>query len=206
MDARGLAAAGEEPDPVDFEPWHELQDWLEGGPCDAVVPYGPELASLMPPTAVRLRRDFIAVLTLVRAHALLHRATRELDGQGRVEATLADYEAVRELVGPLIAAGVSSSVKPETRQTVEAIRALGGKRSDNLLGEPATVMNDEVARHLGLDKSSASRRIGDAIDQGYIVNLESYRGRPARLVLGDPLPDDVPILPTAQAVRAGHAG
>ena len=33
----------------------------------------------MPPVAVRLRRDFGAVLGLIRAHALLHQATRGRD-------------------------------------------------------------------------------------------------------------------------------
>jgi hypothetical protein len=34
-----------------------------------------------------------------------------------------------------------------------------------------------------------------ARDGGYLVNLEERRGRPARLVLGEPLPEEVAILP-----------
>jgi hypothetical protein len=51
-----------------------------------------------------------------------------------------------------------------------------------------------------LDKSSTSRRVNDAIAQGYIVNLEPLRGRPSRLVLGEPLPDDAPVLPARQVL------
>ena len=40
-----------------------------------------------------------------------------------------------------------------------------------------------------------------AIDRGYIKNLEDRRGRPARLVLGDPLPDDVEILPSVERLH-----
>jgi hypothetical protein len=53
-----------------------------------VIPYAERLAELMHPTAVRLRRDFKAVLTLIRAHALLHQATRCKDSAGQIVATL----------------------------------------------------------------------------------------------------------------------
>jgi hypothetical protein len=48
---------------------------------------------------------------------------------------------------------------------------------------------------LGIDKSSASRRIKVAVEKGYLVNTEKQRGRPARIVLGDPLPENLTILP-----------
>ena len=53
-------------------------------------------------------------------------------------------------------------------------------------------------------KSSASRRAKDAIKRGYLNNLEDKRGRPARLVLGDPLPDDVEVLPTPENLKAKY--
>ena len=63
---------------VDFADWQKLQHWLEDGPCTAEVPYAATLADKIPPIAVRLRRDFGTVLALVRAHALLHRGTRDV--------------------------------------------------------------------------------------------------------------------------------
>ena len=69
----------------------------------------------MPPLAVRLRRDFKTVLMLIRAHALLHQATRLRDESGRVVATLDDYRAVRTLVADLVAQGIDATVKPEVR-------------------------------------------------------------------------------------------
>jgi hypothetical protein len=53
--------------------------------------------------AVRLRRDFSVILSLIRAHALLHQATRERDGEGGVIASIEDYARVRELVADLVA-------------------------------------------------------------------------------------------------------
>jgi hypothetical protein len=37
--------------------------------------------------------------------------------------------------------------------------------------------------------------VKDVADRGYLVNLETRRGRPARIVLGDPMPDMVKLLP-----------
>lgn len=39
------------------------------------------------------------------------------------------------------------------------------------------------------------------MDRGYVKNLEERKGRPARLVLGDPLPDDIEILPTVERLH-----
>jgi hypothetical protein len=48
---------------------------------------------------------------------------------------------------------------------------------------------------LGLDQSAGHRRVAKAIAEGYLRNEEDRKGRAARLVVGDPLPDDVELLP-----------
>jgi hypothetical protein len=63
----------------------------------------------------------------------------------------------------------------------------------------------ELARALKLDKSAASRRVGSATDRGYLKNLEERRGRAARLVPGDPLPNDLEILPAPDALTDASA-
>jgi hypothetical protein len=170
--------------------WHELQRWLAGGPCDVAVPFGWALAELTPPQAVRLRRDFGAVLTLIRAHALLHRASRELTADGAIVATLEDYGAVRELVEELIASGVGATVPQTMRETVTAVAdLLEGK------GKDETVSVTQIARALDLDKGPTSRRVKAATERGYLVNHEDKQGRPAKITLGATLPEDTPILP-----------
>jgi len=42
----------------------------------------------------------------------------------------------------------------------------------------------------------------DAADRGYLVNLETPRGRPARIVLGDPMPEMVKLLPEPAELAA----
>ena len=78
-----LADLEEEDDlTVDFERWHRLQRWLADSENRVVIPYVRRLAELMPDGAPRLRRDFISVLCLTRASAILHQATRERDERG----------------------------------------------------------------------------------------------------------------------------
>lgn len=171
---------------VDHEPWHELQAWLKDGAHQVVIPFAERLAEAVPPVAIRQRRDFGALLALIRAHALLHRATRDRDERGRIVATVDDYAEVRELVAESFAAGVEATVPAAVRETVGAVRDLAGDDG---------VQARLVAERLGVDKSNASRRLRVAADGGYVRNLEDRRGHPARWVPGDPLPDDVEVLP-----------
>ena len=57
------------------------------------------------------------------------------------------------------------------------------------------------AHALGLDKSAAARRIATAVQLGYLRNLEDRKGRPARLILGEPLPESVSILPSCEVLH-----
>jgi hypothetical protein len=148
----------------------------------------------VPPVAVRLRRDFRTVLTLIRAHALLHQASRRKDDLGRIIATIQDYAAVRDLVADLVAAGVEATVRPEVRETVEAVTYLIAKGEDE-------VRQSELRDRLRLDKSAISRRVAEALASGYLRNLEERKGRPARLVLGDPLPQEIELLPRPERLH-----
>jgi MarR family len=180
-----------------FEPWHALQVWLESAEHRVWIPYARKLAELIPPVAVRLRRDFGALLNLIRAHALLYKASRVRDAEGRIVATIEeDYAAVRELVADLVSEGIEVTVPKTVRETVEAVKRL---REDSS-GEPVTVT--DLARELRLDRSAVSRRVRNAKDRGYLRDLEENVRKPSRLVLGDDLPEDLQILPTPEDVRA----
>src|SRR5215217_5518713 len=194
-----MAALAEEAREVarDLGSWHALQVWLESAEHRVSIPYAGKLAELIPPVAVRLRRDFEALLNLVRAHAILHQASRERDGKGRVVATIEDYAAVRELVADLVSEGIEATVPDTVRETVDAVRVLRGGSK----GGPVTVA--ELARMLKLDRSAVSRRVRNAKDRGYLRDLKENPRRPSRLVLGDDLPADVRILPEPEEVRAG---
>jgi hypothetical protein len=182
---------------LDLTNWHALQIWLESAEHRIRIPYARKLAELIPPVAVRLRRDFGALLNLIRAHALLHQATRERDAHGRIVATIEDYTAVRELVADLVSEGIEATVPKTVRETVEAVKRL----RENTKGEPVTVA--ELARELKLDRSAVSRRVRNAKDRGYLRDLEENPRKPSRLIPGDDLPDDLQILPTPEDVCVG---
>jgi hypothetical protein len=180
---------------VDLAEWVELQGWLAAADDNRVtIPYARALAGLVPPVAVRLRRDFGAVLSLIRAHAVLHKHTRHRDPDGRIVANLDDYEVVADLVAPLVAQGVGSVVSPVTRETVATVENLSAHH-------PGGVTARAVAERLGIDKSNAGRRLGVAAADGWIVNLEDRRGRSGRWVIGDRLPPDRDVLPGCDRLR-----
>jgi hypothetical protein len=184
-----LAIASQVNRDIDLSEWHTLQHWLADGERRVTVPYAVKLAELIPPKAVRLRRDFGAVLCLVRAHALLHRATRDTDDQGRVVATAEDYAAVRGLVNDLVTEGIGATVRPVTRETVGKVAELAEANGNRHISIA------QLAAALEMDKSAVSRRVRVALEAGYLRNEEDKRGRPYKLVVGDPLPEDIVILP-----------
>jgi hypothetical protein len=95
---------------ADLSRWRSLQTWVAASNCAVVIPYAPALAEVVPPVAIRLRRDFKMILTLIRAHTLLHQASRRKDADGRLIAEIADFAAVRELVADLVAEGADATI------------------------------------------------------------------------------------------------
>jgi hypothetical protein len=88
------------------------------------------------------------------------------------------------------------------RETVEAVReclAAGGS-GKTAEGAPAVSLT-ALARDLKLDKNSVHHRVKKATAPGYLANLETRRGKPAQIVLADPLPEEGEILPLPAALE-----
>ena len=66
-------------------------------------------------------------------------------------------------------------------------------------GDPVTMT--QVGRELKLNKNPTYQRVQRAIEGGYLKNLEDRKGRPARLVLDDQMPEDQPVLPDPEQLR-----
>jgi hypothetical protein len=188
------AIANPAPPTFDSPPWIALQQWIARSEHRVVIPFAMALAERIPPVAVRLRRDFAQVLNLIRAHAILHQAARKRDVAGRIVATPDDYEVVRDLLADIISEGVEATVSPAIRETVETIRRILASGSDE-------VSITQLAQALGLDKSATSRRAASAVQQGFLRNLEDRKGRPARLCLGEPIPEPLSILPSREVLH-----
>jgi hypothetical protein len=188
------ARGGEALQPADYSAWHALQTWLQNSEHEVVIPYAERIAErIAVHSAVRLRRDFPRVLQMIMAHALLHMATRERDVANRIVATREDYVVVHRLLASHLAVGIEAAVPGEIRDTVQAVVRLseGGEK-------PVTIT--ALARELGLDKSSISRRVGHAVLAGLLVNREARQGRPARLLPGEDLPGSAGVLPDPDAL------
>src|SRR5262249_34293774 len=161
---------------VDHKPWQDFQRWLESGERRVVVPFADTLSELIPPKAVRLRRDFGQVLRAIKAHALLHRQQRECDSDGQIIADIAhDYTTIRDLMNAIVAEGSGVAVKKETIETINAVKAA---TADLSLGDGANAQ--DIATALKLDKSAAWRRLSAARHEGFVVNLEMRRGMPGK--------------------------
>jgi hypothetical protein len=141
-----------------------------------------------------MRRDFAALLSLVKAHAILHQMQRGRDAQGRIVATIEDYRAVHDLVADLVSEGVRATVSKETRQTVEAVARLYEET-----GEWVTVA--QLREELDLGNSATTRRTAVAREGGYLQNMEDRRGRPLKLKVGDPLPDEASVFPMPELLE-----
>lgn len=163
------------------------QRWLATAELPAVVvPFADVLADLVPVHEVRMRRDFTQLLTLVRAHALLHQHHRPRDAEGRITATIEDYAAVHEIVGPVFTASLSAGLTPEVREAVGVVASLTASGT--------TVTVTEIARQLTLSPSATWRRVRGALEGHWLVNEETRPRQPAKLKVGEPMPD-VPGLP-----------
>ena len=194
-----MQLASEAVNDVDLDRWHDLQHWLADDQTEkrVTIPFAGDLARLVPPVAVRMRRDFGAVLALVRTHAVLHQLNRSRDAEGRIVATVEeDYAVVRELVSPAVSQCVGSTVPVTVREAVQAVIDL----APTLVA--SGVSTNAVAGRLKVHKSTASRRLKLALDSAYVENLQPKLGVPDRWAKGEEMPSEEDVLPTvAQLLR-----
>jgi hypothetical protein len=193
----------------DLEKWRALHQWIELQEHHVQIPYVGILAELFPSTAIRIRRDFGLVLNLIKAHAILHQATREKTPEGWIIATVDDYSVIRDLVDDLLAESLETSVPPAIRETVGAVKDLLEEFSlkrkalqhEGMMATRRVITQKLVANKLEIDKSTASRRIHQAIGLGYLINENGGKGRPMDLQIAEPMPSDRSVLPTAANVQ-----
>ena len=203
-------------DRIDLSRWHALGRYLAFGGTDVVVPYAVKLAEMIEPRAVRLRRDFATVLVLVETNALLHQHSRERDEAGRVIASLEDYATVRDLVNDLISESVEATVPKRVREVHSMVgdllkpgaggRLLGDIRKTSVVEHEADgtawVRVRTIAATLDIERVTAWRAVREAIRRGYLRNLaEGRQGVAARITLGDPIPEEAPLLPERDALE-----
>jgi hypothetical protein len=192
---RGERATGSRREAPDPRPWHEAQHWLaEDGTHEVAIPFATTLATLFPAKLVRARRDFEQLITLIEACAILHQRQRERDAQGRIIATETDYRIIYDLAGSVFGAAAAEGVTPAVRETIATVATLTNGDEGN------TVSAHAVATALKLGRPAVSRRRTLALKGGFLVNEEPIKGKPHKLRVGDPLPEEA-TLPSPESIR-----
>jgi hypothetical protein len=181
------------------EDWVAFGKWIAAGSHDVVIPYAEVLASMVRPVSHRIKRDYRKVLSLIAASALIHQQTRDRDESGAIVAEIEDYATVWRLIHQIISESSEATVPPNVRETVQAVERMQITKDsvgEHPIDDVAKCSVARIGDALGIDKSSASRRIRRAIEGGYLVNDETQKGKPFDLKVGTPMPEDLPVIPT----------
>ena len=163
-----------------------FQGYLQAlAPWDVVVPFADKLADYIGKQAPipRLNRDFSRLLSLIKAVAVLRHQHRDRDTRGRLIAHIEDYGYVHSLVGAMYEATVTGA----SEKVREVVAAVAGLKESGVTPISVTAL----AKELGIGKMSVSRRVSAAIRQEWLKNLESRKGFPYSLDVGEPLPERV---------------
>jgi hypothetical protein len=194
---------------IEFKPWHDFQRCLAAGERRVIIPFAKDLDKLIPPNALRLRRDYGQVLRAIKAHAVIHRQHRKRRLSGEVIATIRDdYAKVRDLMSELLDETAEVRMKRTMPETIEAVEeAVRHRSARQPRDEDCGALVSEIAKVLELDTSSTRRRLYAALNAGVIENLEERKGRPAQYRVsraGRPRhrrEDHQPTLPSVEKLR-----
>lgn len=160
-----------------------FQSYLQAlAPWEVAVPFIKVLAAEIgrKATATRVMRDFARLMSLIKSVAIIRHRCRQRDEKGRVVAQIEDYVTVFDLVGSLYEVTLTGA-STELRATVQAV--------GEMLNTGESITATSLSTRLGVDRSTASRRVNAAIKRGWIVNRETKKGQPWELQLGEPLPE-----------------
>ena len=218
--AAGRRAAGHEvqPDHAALDAWRAFFRWLRYQPTRCVIPFAEILPRHINVAQTRTRRDFEQILAMVRASAVMHQNHRELDAEGRIVATLVDYQhAYASLAAPI---EIASERQPDAQvmRLVDHVRekiaaenpastgkGKGFKPRPSALSVAGTEVGDtylvsvrQLAADLHMSKSVVGRVVHKACAEGFMINYHQGSTRPLRLeVVSDAVPETrTGVLPT----------
>lgn len=184
--------------------WIFLQDWLDtlrtfNGPFKVDIPYREALVDSLPDVvfdAVRMRRDFDHLITMIESHAVLHQATRNKSVDGIIEANFDDYSVARELMDGILGETLGLTVPNGVKQVVEAVQKLAANSSMQ-----TSIL--KIANFTSLHDKTIKRHVSMAVKHGYLRGETDFRTKKLLLSIDDsciPLPRFMSILPTADTL------
>jgi len=90
-------------------------------PVSVLIPFAQQLANCVPPERVEARRTCGHLISLIRASAVLHQKQRSRDENGRVIATIADYNIVREYLIQPLATALGKMLTPGAQELLDVL-------------------------------------------------------------------------------------
>lgn len=181
----------------DMEPFLAYDQWLEGNRCPVKIPYASILAEVLPDEPVRMRRDITQLYRVIETITLINQPHREVKN-GKLVATLKDYEYARYLLADLFEDIVRGGITPKVREAVNAVATLYRENQ-------AVVTTAQVGELMKIDRTTAAYHCKKATESEYIEN-ESPEGKPYKMKPGQPLPEDTSVLPTVKDLAAYMSG
>lgn len=163
-----------------------FQSYLQlRAPFRVYVPFAAALADEIGKsiTASRILRDYARLMSLVKAIAVIRHRQRETDGQGRIIAEIEDYVTMRELVNQMYVDSTTGA-GARVRQVVAKVAERRAQDKDKF------VSVTQLSKELGAPKQSAARYVKVALRAGWLVNHEEGKRKPAKLDIGDTMPDE----------------
>jgi hypothetical protein len=170
-------------DKADVARWLDFQRWLElDAPYDVVIPFSGDILAAFkkrlaeidargeqPRVKLRIRRDIHGFLTAIKTSAILHKAQREIDSNGRILANLDDYRHAHQAFD----GGLGRLYKIKTPETalavVRAVEAMGATRDAGIKVSVTDLMDK-----LGITgRGTANDRLRDAEERGFLKLVET---------------------------------
>jgi len=182
-----------QPTKEELAQWHALYRHVALQNRKVIIPFKEAIIRQLPLTHHRILRDMAKVFSLIEAHALLEQSNRDWYND-HIKATPQDYEAVFDLVSVPLANGLHQSVPNHIRAVVEAVGALHAAGVER-------ITFSSVADALQINLSTASRNLGYAIAEEYVVNHKPGKGRDAMLVPGPRALPNSQLLPSPDTLR-----
>ena len=176
--------------------WKSVQRVIAKSDHSVIVPYASSLQEFLPKNNMRIRRDFNKILSLIKAHALLHQFNREKDSEGSIIANIKDYSIVKKIVMKPLSLSLDLKEKDTIIETYKAVKTLTTGSSNK------GVSLKQLSNEMAVDKSSVSRYVKEMMQKGYIRNKTSWKkGQAFKLVLGDELTTENNFLPKGYKLR-----
>lgn len=188
--------------PLDTEPWYALHEYIRTGSTRVEVPFAGEIAKRLPRTHDRIKRDFPQILSLIKAHALLHSYNRNTVEGDVLLANADDYATVRDLINEPLSQGLAVAVPDSMRILVESVEKLVDK---DMFVNGNGVSQTKLSEFLNRDQSVISRNVKKALEQGYLQNENAGQGREARLTVGERKLPSGSVLPTVEELFSKRA-